>query len=187
MAVYWIRRNLFQSTSLTRGTTVKMLRNSADSFHFNPRPSQEGRPGMMGSISIRLRFQSTSLTRGTTLSEAEHSRFHHISIHVPHKRDDGKNTQYSSHITNYITTNQTIQPNTGSSFSPLSSHIYVFRRQILGANPPEKSRSLAIRTAPSPIDLYVHLPKTREVTTPPWSMWTTPPSWTLQSKQHSPQ
>lgn len=26
-----------------------------------------------------------------------------------------------------------------------------------------KSRSLAIRTAPSPIDFYIHLPKTREV------------------------
>lgn len=86
-----------------------------------------------------------------------------ISIHVPRKRDDSKNAQYQFHIIQYITTNQTIQPNTGSFFSPLSSQIYVFHRQISGANPPEKSRPPDIRTVPLPIDFHIHLPKTREV------------------------
>ena len=110
-------------------------------MYFNPRPPQEGRPD--------------SLEEAMEVAD--------ISIHVPRKRDDSKNAQYQFHIIQYITTNQTIQPNTGSFFSPLSSQIYVFHRQISGANPPEKSRPLDIRTVPLPIDFHIHLPKTREV------------------------
>ena len=108
-------------------------------------------------------FQSTSPARGTTDKLSVFAIAFPISIHVPRKRDDSKNAQYQFHIIQYITTNQTIQPNTGSFFSPLSSQIYVFHRQISGANPPEKSRPLDIRTVPLPIDFHIHLPKTREV------------------------
>ena len=108
-------------------------------------------------------FQSTSPARGTTADINFKKENYHISIHVPRKRDDSKNAQYQFHIIQYITTNQTIQPNTGSFFSPLSSQIYVFHRQISGANPPEKSRPPDIRTVPLPIDFHIHLPNTREV------------------------
>ena len=155
-------------------------------MYFNPRPPQEGRPDSLeeamevADISIHVprkrddfgstkvynrkdRFQSTSPARGTTQKWLIKLIYGRISIHVPRKRDDSKNAQYQFHIIQYITTNQTIQPNTGSFFSPLSSQIYVFHRQISGANPPEKSRPLDIRTVPLPIDFHIHLPKTREV------------------------
>lgn len=109
------------------------------------------------------KLQSTSPQEGRPSARNQGKDFFCISIHVPRKRDDSKNAQYQFHIIQYITTNQTIQPNIGSFFSPLSSQIYVFHRQISGANPPEKSRPLDIRTVPLPIDFHIHLPKTREV------------------------
>ncbi|MFR3482150.1 MAG: hypothetical protein ACLTXL_00760 [Clostridia bacterium] len=178
-----MRKDGFQSTSPARGTTTcppsALLESQVFNhvpargtttgsamggcFVFNPRPPQEGRPDSLeeameaADISIHVPrkrddFSKSSIKMGKI-----------ISIHVPRKRDDSKNAQYQFHIIQYITTNQTIQPNTGSFFSPLSSQIYVFHRQISGANPPEKSRPLDIRTVPLPIDFHIHLPKTREV------------------------
>ena len=101
---------LFQSTSLTRGTTRRSGASRKSTANFNPRPSHEGRPRTC-SVSYRpgnfnprpshegrqtlykdqegaQKFQSTSLTRGTTDCPCHFRAVRLISIHVPHTRDD---------------------------------------------------------------------------------------------------
>ena len=57
----------FQSTSLTRGTTSALSTLSPSPRDFNPRPSHEGRPFCIHHNKLTVMvFQSTSLTRGTT-------------------------------------------------------------------------------------------------------------------------
>ena len=101
---------VFQSTSLTRGTTPVTLRQTRGRSYFNPRPSHEGRQlAAATEVSKKLfqstsltrgttkktytcksckEFQSTSLTRGTTVVNGKAGSARCISIHVPHTRDD---------------------------------------------------------------------------------------------------
>ena len=59
-------------------------------FDFNPRPSYEGRPDAIRAVGEGLKFQSTPLIRGATVRPGDAHDHHHISIHAPHTRGDGK-------------------------------------------------------------------------------------------------
>ena len=59
--------DIFQSTSLTRGTTHEHCAWHWSGIYFNPRPSHEGRLLIPRWSNQKIKFQSTSLTRGTTL------------------------------------------------------------------------------------------------------------------------
>ena len=101
----------FQSTSLEWGKTVYLSIQLTALMHFNPLPSNEGRPGPLfeevpiDNISIhfpRMRedcphcgispsicsFQSTSLEWGKTVFCYAYIPFRHISIHFPRTRED---------------------------------------------------------------------------------------------------
>ncbi len=61
----------FQSTSLTRGTTLMEQAKALYLEDFNPRPSHEGRQQGFFQFLPFSQFQSTSLTRGTTAPAAD--------------------------------------------------------------------------------------------------------------------
>ena len=78
---------IFQSTSLTRGTTVPEPA-PCGSAGFQSTSLTRGTTIQRREKADRKEFQSTSLTRGTTITPYTFFTVLGISIHVPHTRDD---------------------------------------------------------------------------------------------------